>query len=53
MAALAVKGLALETQLEDMAFAPIDLYEVEQQLAGTDLAAYEAYMASICITEIP
>ena len=44
MWALAVKGLALETQLEDLALAPIDLSEVEQQLAGTDLTSYEAYM---------
>lgn len=44
MWALAVKGMALETQLEDLALAPIDLSEVEQQLAGTDLTSYEAYM---------
>ena len=44
MLSLAVKGQALETQLEDLAYAPITLPEVEQQLAGTDLGAYEAYM---------
>ena len=44
MLALAVKGQALETQLEDLAYTPISLAEVEQQLAGTDLRSYEAYM---------
>ena len=44
MLSLAVKGQALETQLEDLAYAPITLPDVEQQLAGTDLGAYEAYM---------
>ncbi|GAX81792.1 hypothetical protein CEUSTIGMA_g9220.t1 [Chlamydomonas eustigma] len=42
--ALVLKGQALETQLEDLAYAPVTLSEVEQQLAGTDLVAYEAYM---------
>ena len=47
MLALAVKGQALETQLEDLAYSPITLGEVEQQLAGTDLRSYEAYMVSV------
>ena len=46
MLSLTVKGQALETQLEDLAYAPITLPDVEQQLAGTDLGAYEAYMVS-------
>lgn len=44
--ALAVKGQSLERQLEDLAFAPITLTEVEQYMAVTDGVAYGRYMVS-------